>query len=76
MHSGIRAIPSAPAGSDITGGINAAILRYDGAPVEEPTTDALTDPLILDEADLVVCSREFKALLFQATNFIFVSASR
>ena len=40
ISSGIRAIPSSPAGSTTDGGINSAILRYDGAPHNEPTTSA------------------------------------
>ncbi|EJD00037.1 laccase [Fomitiporia mediterranea MF3/22] len=48
----IRAVPSSPAGSTTDGGINSAILRYDGAPDAEPTTNATANPVVLNEADL------------------------
>ncbi|EJD05393.1 laccase [Fomitiporia mediterranea MF3/22] len=51
----IRAIPVFPTESKLQGtpgGINSAILRYDGAPDEEPTTSAQAKPVVMNEADL------------------------
>ncbi|EJD00074.1 laccase [Fomitiporia mediterranea MF3/22] len=48
----IRAIPSSPAGSTTAGGINSAILRYDGAPSTDPATSAKTNPVVLNESNL------------------------
>ncbi|KAI5120437.1 hypothetical protein M0805_009899 [Coniferiporia weirii] len=48
----IRAIPSSPAGSITAGGINSAILRYDGAPISEPTTNQTANPVVMNESDL------------------------
>ena len=48
----IRALPNAGTLS-FDGGINSAILRYDGASEIEPTTSETTDPTTLDETDLV-----------------------
>lgn len=55
--TGIRAVPNFPQGSNTAGGINSAILRYDGAPDQEPTTSATANPIVMNEADLHV-SRE------------------
>ena len=48
----IRAIPSAGTTST-DGGINSAILRYDGAAEVEPTTNATSDAIALNETNLV-----------------------
>ncbi|KAI0049487.1 multicopper oxidase [Auriscalpium vulgare] len=45
-------IRSIPAGGTTTGGLNSAILRYDGADVTDPTTSAKTSPLALVETNL------------------------
>ncbi|THH32839.1 hypothetical protein EUX98_g1349 [Antrodiella citrinella] len=47
----IRALPNS-GGQDFTGGINSAILRYEGAAVEDPTTTAPTDFNLLLEQSL------------------------
>lgn len=52
-------IPTGPEANDVefAGGINAAILRYKGAPSTEPTsTDTNADGIVLVEADLSVSS--------------------
>ncbi|KAH9936770.1 laccase [Epithele typhae] len=51
----IRALPNIGTTS-FTGGINSAILRYDGAAEIEPTTSQTTDPIVLNEASLVPLS--------------------
>ncbi|KAL5531208.1 hypothetical protein ACEPAG_4084 [Sanghuangporus baumii] len=48
----IRAIPNFPEKSNTNGGINSAILRYDGAPDQEPTTTPKANPVQMNEADL------------------------
>lgn len=53
-NAGIRAIPSSPGGSTTAGGINSAILRYDGAPISEPTTNQTANPVVMNESDLHV----------------------
>ena len=50
---GIRAIPSLGY-NDTDRGINSAILRYDGAPCEEPTSVPVANGLKLNEANVVV----------------------
>ncbi|KAI0042265.1 multicopper oxidase [Auriscalpium vulgare] len=45
-------IRSIPARGSTTGGLNSAILRYDGANVTDPTTSAPTSPLALVETNL------------------------
>ncbi|KAI0269346.1 laccase [Gloeopeniophorella convolvens] len=45
----IRALPES---GTIDGGLNAAILRYAGGPLADPTSTALAKPLILVESDL------------------------
>ena len=55
---GIRAIPSISSNSTTEDGLNSAILRYDGAPDEEPCTsedDDSTDLIEMNESDLHVC---------------------
>ena len=49
----IRALPSASNTLGFEGGVNSAILRYKGAPDEEPTTSQQTDILQLTEAMLI-----------------------
>ena len=39
-----------------TGGRNSAILRYDGAPDATPTSSATSNPVVMNEADLHVCT--------------------
>lgn len=60
IYKGIRAIPS-PAHhhhnsimQTTEGGINSAILRYDGAASDEPLTGPVIHPVSLREADLHV----------------------
>ncbi|KAL5536674.1 LCC11_6 [Sanghuangporus sanghuang] len=48
----IRAIPNFPENSNNNGGINSAILRYDGAPDQEPTAAPKANPVQMNEADL------------------------
>ncbi|OCB87661.1 laccase [Sanghuangporus baumii] len=48
----IRAIPNFPENSNNNGGMNSAILRYDGAPDQEPTTTPKANPVQMNEADL------------------------
>lgn len=50
---GIRSIPSLGV-TTTEGGRNSAILRYDGAPVAEPSTNATVNPVLLNEANLHV----------------------
>ncbi|KAI0042576.1 multicopper oxidase [Auriscalpium vulgare] len=45
-------IRSIPAGGTTTGGLNSAILRYDGANATDPTTSAKTSPVALVETNL------------------------
>ncbi|OAX41114.1 laccase [Rhizopogon vinicolor AM-OR11-026] len=47
----IRALPSTP-GSSFNGGLNAAVLRYSGAPVTEPTTNQTKSTMPLFETNL------------------------
>ena len=55
-YPGIRAIPSV--GNTTTdGGVNSAILRYDGAPVSEPNSTAITNGTALNEANVIVSTR-------------------
>ena len=35
-------------------GVNSAILRYDGAPDAEPNSTAVANPIIFNEADVIV----------------------
>ncbi|KAG6826651.1 hypothetical protein H0H92_014978 [Tricholoma furcatifolium] len=48
----IRAIPSAPSGSTIDGGLNSAILRYVGAPAIDPNTTQTPNSNPLVETNL------------------------
>ncbi|KAH8104296.1 laccase [Phellopilus nigrolimitatus] len=48
----LRAIPSWPTGSTTIGGINSAILRYDGAYDNEPITSEKINSTVLNESDL------------------------
>nr|ACR24358.1 laccase [Polyporus grammocephalus] len=48
----IRANPNRAEAVGFAGGINSAILRYAGAPPEEPTTNETTPVAVLNEADL------------------------
>ncbi|KAG6334762.1 hypothetical protein ID866_4328 [Astraeus odoratus] len=48
----IRALPDNPANSTFDGGINSAILRYSGAPVQDPTTTPGPYSLPFDESAL------------------------
>lgn len=50
---GIRANPSTGT-TGFTGGINSAILRYDGAAIADPTTSATVGGTVLNEANLIV----------------------
>ena len=51
----IRANPDLnPLRDQFQGGVNSAILRYDGAPDQEPTTSATANPIVMNEADLHV----------------------
>jgi iron transport multicopper oxidase len=57
---GIRAVPNNPAfnrtlNTTYAGGINSAILRYQGAPVADPTTPIPTLNDTLVESKLEVC---------------------
>nr|ALE66819.1 laccase C [Antrodiella faginea] len=47
----IRALPST-GDSSFTGNINSAILRYDGAPIAEPTASSFSNSTLLREVDL------------------------
>ncbi|KAL5513427.1 LCC11_5 [Sanghuangporus vaninii] len=50
----IRATPVRGDGNPTTeGGVNSAILRYDGAPVEEPTSTPVANPVQLNEANVI-----------------------
>ncbi|PAV19801.1 laccase [Pyrrhoderma noxium] len=50
----IRAIPVRGDGNPTTaGGVNSAILRYDGAPASDPNSTAVANPVQLNEADVV-----------------------
>ncbi|KAI5120438.1 hypothetical protein M0805_009900 [Coniferiporia weirii] len=50
----IRAIPVGGDGNPTTvGGVNSAILRYDGAPVAEPNSTAVANPVLMNEANIV-----------------------
>nr|Q01679.2 RecName: Full=Laccase; AltName: Full=Benzenediol:oxygen oxidoreductase; AltName: Full=Diphenol oxidase; AltName: Full=Ligninolytic phenoloxidase; AltName: Full=Urishiol oxidase; Flags: Precursor [Phlebia radiata]CAA36379.2 laccase [Phlebia radiata] len=48
----IRANPGIGITTGFAGGINSAILRYDGADVVEPTTTQATSPVVLSESNL------------------------
>ena len=50
---GIRSIPSLGV-TTTEGGRNSAILRYDSAPVAEPSTNATINPVLLNEVNLHV----------------------
>ena len=57
LSLGIRVIPTGPEANDaeFSGGVNAAILRYKGAPNAEPnTTDTNANGIELVEANLSV----------------------
>ncbi|KAH8104295.1 Cu-oxidase-domain-containing protein [Phellopilus nigrolimitatus] len=50
----IRAIPVNGDGNPTTvGGVNSAILRYDGAPAADPNSTAVANPVQLNEADVI-----------------------
>ncbi|KAI9571988.1 laccase [Boletus coccyginus] len=48
----IRALPSVPFGQNFAGGLNSAILRYSGAPSQDPTTSLTTSVMPLLEQNL------------------------
>lgn len=65
---GIRAIPSV-GNTTTAGGVNSAILRYDGAPNVEPTSSPIPNPVILNESQLHVCCHKphFSSVIFTDT---------
>lgn len=61
---GIRANPSV-GHTSFENGINSAILRYDGAPHQEPTSTQIPSVIPLNEADLQVSVSSFSFHLYQ-----------
>ena len=61
--AGIRAIPSFGDAS-IDGGINSAILRYDGALEADPTSTPTPNPVEMNEADLHVSIYRSSILMY------------
>ena len=74
---GIRVIPTGPEAGDteFDNGINAAILRYEGAPIADPTSnDTNADGIVLVEADMSVSSASTSMPLpSNETDFFFKS---
>ncbi|KAI9572538.1 laccase [Boletus coccyginus] len=48
----IRALPNVPLGSNFAGGLNSAILRYSGAPTQDPSSNQTTSVMPLLEQNL------------------------
>jgi hypothetical protein len=57
-YAGIRANPNNAVAQGFANGINSGILRYVGAPAQEPNTTQDTAQAPLVEANLVVCASE------------------